>query len=80
MDYTTGTYSSAVMQIHLQLVAVMVPYTSHTEYDGGILCAITAKGMLKWKYGGTKSWIISDPAIGSDGTIYFESGDNKLYV
>ncbi len=37
-------------------------------------------GLLKWKYKITGSTIVSSPAIGSDGTIYFGCLDNYLYA
>jgi hypothetical protein len=43
------------------------------------LYAIHPDGTLKWAFQ-TGSWIISSPAIGSDGTIYVGSFDEHLYA
>ncbi len=43
------------------------------------MTAIVREGELKGKYTTGKD-IISSPAIGSDGTVYVGSNDNKLYA
>ena len=43
------------------------------------LYAINADGSLKWKFT-TGANVSSTPALGSDGTIYVGSDDNKFYA
>ncbi len=49
-------------------------HTGQSPYDTS-----SNNGKLKWSFT-TGYWIDSSPAIGSDGTIYFGSMDNKLYA
>ena len=43
------------------------------------LYALSVDGALEWCYG-TNGWILSSPAIGSDGTVYVGSMDGALYA
>jgi outer membrane protein assembly factor BamB len=47
--------------------------TGHSPYVG------PNTGAIKWTYA-TGDVILSSPAVGSDGTIYVGSADNKLYA
>jgi len=52
-----------------------------TVYFGGTdhnLYAIGADGKLKWKF--TTGGQVFSPAIGADGTIYFQNGEGKLFA
>ena len=52
-----------------------------TLYFGGTdhnLYAIGADGKLKWKF--TTGGQVFSPAIGDDGTIYFQNGEGKLFA
>ena len=47
----------------------------------GFLYAINPNGILKWKFAtGKKADFSASPMIGSDGAIYFGSGDGNLYA
>jgi outer membrane protein assembly factor BamB len=45
----------------------------------GDIIAVNPNGTEKWRYT-TDYWIVSDPAIGDDGTIYIGSCDDYLYA
>jgi outer membrane protein assembly factor BamB len=54
---------------------------SGTVYLGGTdhnLYAIASDGKLKWKF--TTGGQVFSPAIGDDGTIYFQNGEGKLFA
>ncbi len=74
----SGTVSAAVSPV--KLANTPQPKFHHDNSNTG---QSQYKGpqtnSTKWKYT-TKSWIQSSPAIGTDGTIYFGSDDNKLYA
>ncbi|MCD6522432.1 MAG: PQQ-binding-like beta-propeller repeat protein, partial [Candidatus Diapherotrites archaeon] len=57
------------------------PFFSHDLRRTGLSPYSTSDnpGTLKWKFK-TDSWVESSPAISSDGTIYFGSGDYYLYA
>jgi len=48
-------------------------------FDEGEIVAVNPNGTVKWRYP-TGYKIISDPAIGDDGTIYCGSGDTYFYA
>ena len=47
--------------------------------NDGRIYAVNPNGTEKWHYD-TGYWIVSDPCIGEDGTIYIGSGDTYLYA
>jgi outer membrane protein assembly factor BamB len=47
--------------------------------NNGRIYALYPNGTEKWHYD-TGYWIVSDPAIGDDGTVYIGSGDSYLYA
>ncbi len=55
----------------------MAPYMSALLINR--VYAINPDGSLKWRYT-TGDWVISSPAIASDGTLYIGSDDKKLYA
>ncbi len=57
-------------------------YIDATDMSVGNFYAVNPDGTLKWVFPqtGTIGGISSSPVIGSDGTIYFGSEDNKLYA
>jgi len=48
-------------------------------WDGDLYALDAATGQIKWNYS-TESHIDCAPSVWSDGTIYFVSGDGKLYA
>ena len=43
------------------------------------LYAVQPNGELDWRFD-TRDWVISSPAVGSDGTIYFGSYNQDVYA
>jgi outer membrane protein assembly factor BamB len=43
------------------------------------LYAVKSDGTLAWRFD-TRDWVISSPAIGSNGTIYFGSYNQNIYA
>jgi hypothetical protein len=59
------------------LDAPSVSGDGQTIYAGGVggLYAVSSAGTVKWKYNtGNKSLVRGHPALGADGTVYFEHG------
>ena len=66
--------------LHAQLADTPWPMFRHDmQHTGRSPYLSIQKPVLKWTFQ-TQGAIASSPAIGKDGTIYFGSGDKKLYA
>jgi len=79
--FWAGTYASITSSPAIALDGTIYfgAMGPNLEEEIGCIYAVNPDGSEKWHYD-TGYWIVSDPAIGDDGTVYIGSGDGYLYA